>query len=385
MNPSSAAELGFLIPLTKIDAEKRLVYGVGAQEIPDKTNEILDYELSKPNFINWSKSFEAATNGLSKGNVRVMHTKHVVGKLVEFEPDDENKRFNVCAKIVDDQEWQKVLQGLYTGFSVGGKYGKTWQDGAHKRYEAKPSEISLVDSPCIPTARFVELVKGDMTETLELRGRVPGFAEIWADRPRGFADQWGSRPQGFGELWKSFDESRHPRKRGKFVRSRASVLHRAAEGVFGGAAINTLAVAGLRAVSSKTGRNLGVGLKLLSDIYSQPPMRRVFMALGAGAGAVAALRLRDEHAGKKVSDEEHSAADLADGIGIAGDGAAGAVATHQAGKAIKFGYKFFGKWPGQYASAALSNSPKIAAAVGILAAMNAGRHVYRENRERGRI
>jgi hypothetical protein len=197
-----AAALGFVIPLTKIDAERRLVYGIGAHEVPDKTNEILDYASSKPNFLAWSKSFDEATGGMSKGNVRVMHTKTVAGKLLEMTPDDDAKMFKVCAHIVDDNEWAKVLGGVYTGFSVGGKYDRKWEDGGMTRYTARPSEISLVDSPCIPTARFAELVKADgIVEQLPLTGRRDSFAAAWAARPVGFADLWDARPASFGEAW----------------------------------------------------------------------------------------------------------------------------------------------------------------------------------------
>jgi len=64
---------------------------------------------------------------------------------------------------VDDNEWKKVLEGVYTGFSVGGSYGAKWPDPVLEgvtRYEAKPVEISLVDVPCMPGAMF-EIVKAD--------------------------------------------------------------------------------------------------------------------------------------------------------------------------------------------------------------------------------
>ena len=66
----------------------------------------------------------------------------------------------IGAKIVDDEAWKKCEEGVYTGFSHGGSYAKVWQDGAHKRYTAKPSEVSLVDNPCNPEAHF-EYVKTD--------------------------------------------------------------------------------------------------------------------------------------------------------------------------------------------------------------------------------
>lgn len=156
------------VPLTKVDEEQRLVYGTITQEILDKSGEVMDYEKSKPHFEKWSNDIHTASGGLSKGNLRVMHGLTVAGKLTELEFDDENKTIEVCSKVVDDSEWNKVLEGCYTGFSVGGKYGKKWNDKAAdgttiKKYEAIPNEVSLVDNPCVPSATF-SLVKADGAE-----------------------------------------------------------------------------------------------------------------------------------------------------------------------------------------------------------------------------
>ena len=214
--------MNFVIPLCKIDEERRLIIGKAAQETPDRSKEILDYETAKPAFQKWSDSFHEATGGLSKGNLRVMHTKTVAGKIVDLSFDDDTKSINVVAKVVDDNEWQKCLQGVYTGFSVGGGYGKTWQDGDLRRYTPVVNELSLVDRPCIPTAQFAELLKADgMVEQLALHGVTPSVAEIWAARPRSFgnvlkedlAKAEAARPRSFEELLKfgTWDESKHSR------------------------------------------------------------------------------------------------------------------------------------------------------------------------------
>jgi hypothetical protein len=83
-------------------------------------------------------------------------------------PDDARKGFWVGAKIVDDNEWKKVEAGVYTGFSVGGKYVRRWPDSSRPgaiRYTAMPSELSLVDAPCIPSATF-QMVKDGVTTTV---------------------------------------------------------------------------------------------------------------------------------------------------------------------------------------------------------------------------
>ena len=158
------SSLSMFIPLSKVDVEKRLVYGIATAEAKDRSGEVCDYALSKPNFEKWSADVHAASGGLSKGNLRAMHGKVAAGKLEEITFNDASKQVEVCAKVVDDAEWQKVVEGVYTGFSQGGSYGKRWTDAnGVKRYEAKPSEISLVDLPCLASATF-EMVKADGAE-----------------------------------------------------------------------------------------------------------------------------------------------------------------------------------------------------------------------------
>src|SRR4051812_8240675 len=118
-------KLNMFIPIRKVDAAQRLVYGIATAEVPDKSNEIMDYESTKPFYEKWSSGIQKAAAGFgaeSLGNVRAMHGKVAVGKLTEIHYDDEAKTIEVCAKIVDDAEWKKVEEGVYTGFSQGGGY-----------------------------------------------------------------------------------------------------------------------------------------------------------------------------------------------------------------------------------------------------------------------
>ena len=154
-----------VIPLTKVDEEKRLVYGRATQEVLDKDNEKLDYDSSKPNFEDWSGEFAKTTDGKSYGNIREQHDpKKACGKLAQpLTFDDEEKAIDVCAKIVSDDTWNKVKEGVLTGFSIGGSYSKRWKDNdGVTRYTAVPCEISIVDNPCCPTAT-IEFVKADGT------------------------------------------------------------------------------------------------------------------------------------------------------------------------------------------------------------------------------
>ncbi len=142
-----------LIPLKKVDSVQRLVFG-SIGETPDRSGEIFDYDTSAVHFKAWSDELAKSSDGKNLGNVRAMHNKVAAGKLVAIEFDDAAKRIDVVAHIVDDDEWEKVEQGVYTGFSPGGKYARRWRDGAHTRYTAQPTELSLVDLPAIPTATF---------------------------------------------------------------------------------------------------------------------------------------------------------------------------------------------------------------------------------------
>lgn len=153
--------------LTKVDEEKRLIFGRAAQEQLDRSGEVFDYETSKPFFQSWSSEMHKASGGKSLGNVRAMHGAVAAGKLEEMHFFDAGKAIDVVAKVVDDTEWKKVLEGVYTGFSIGGSYVRKWNDEVDgktvRRYTAAPNEISLVDRPCMPGAEFFDIAKADGT------------------------------------------------------------------------------------------------------------------------------------------------------------------------------------------------------------------------------
>ena len=152
--------------LMKVDVARREVWGRAVHEEIDKSGEIFDYENSKPFFKSWSDEYAKLTDGQSVGNLRAMHGKVAAGKLIAIDFNDAAKAIDIGTKIVDDAEWQKVTEGVYTGFSIGGEYvgekvTEKIGDAEVKRYVAKPSEISLVDNPCGPSARFFDVLKAD--------------------------------------------------------------------------------------------------------------------------------------------------------------------------------------------------------------------------------
>ncbi len=164
-----------VIPITKVDEARREVWGSAALEQVDKVKEIMDYDGSKPYFKSWSDNAHKTSGGKSLGNLRSMHTNISAGKLISFEPDDANKSFNIGTKVVDENEWNKVLEGVYTGFSIGGSYIKRWADPDNDgvtRYIAKPAEISLVDNPCMPDATFEIIRSTGVTEMRKFAPRI---------------------------------------------------------------------------------------------------------------------------------------------------------------------------------------------------------------------
>jgi len=163
--------------LTKVDELRREVWGLATAEVVDKDGEIFDYASSKPYFEDWSREISDATSGRSLGNVREMHRSSAVGKLVDLAFDDENKTIAVGAKIVDDAAWEKCVEGVYTGFSIGGRYVNIWPDGEGDflRFTAQPVEISVVDNPAVPNAHFTAIKADGSTEVRKFVNQGTGY------------------------------------------------------------------------------------------------------------------------------------------------------------------------------------------------------------------
>lgn len=171
-------------PIVKVDEAQRLVFGRITQEVVDYADEILDYEKSKPYFEAWSAKIAKDSGGASLGNVRVMHQPKVGGVLKEIIFNDDEKAIDCVAKIIDDGEWLKVLEGGYTGFSMGGHYVSTEADPVNEgvvRFVADPVEVSIVDSPCVPTAVFSMIKANGATETMKFKPWQPTDLDVVAE------------------------------------------------------------------------------------------------------------------------------------------------------------------------------------------------------------
>lgn len=144
------------IPISKVDEEQRVVWGIATTEAVDSQGDIVDYEASKAAFSSWL------------GNIREMHQPIAVGKAIDIQFDDDAKQVMIGAKISEsidgENAWIKVKEGILNGFSIGGNVNKVTKEVSKKDGVDVPvtrivdydlSETSLVDNPANPEAMFV--------------------------------------------------------------------------------------------------------------------------------------------------------------------------------------------------------------------------------------
>jgi HK97 family phage prohead protease len=132
----------FYWPIAKVDAEQRMVWGYASTEALDEQGEIVKRE-----------ALEAALADYMRfANIREMHRPSAVGVAKEATIDD--RGLYLAAKIVDDEAWEKVVQGVYKGFSIGGRV--MTRDPADRSVITRLAltEISVVDRPANPEAVF---------------------------------------------------------------------------------------------------------------------------------------------------------------------------------------------------------------------------------------
>ena len=175
------------IPFAKIDEVKREVWGIVTAEVPDKDREVCDYLKSKPYYQAVIEEMAKATDGGNFFPLRYMHQLDAIGKCIAFDFRDADREVFMGFKVVDDAAWQKVLEKVLTGFSHGGKIVDMYPDEVYegcKRYVADPSEISLVDNPCLAEAHIKDIFKLDAPATL----RKAYFIGAWNAAAQGIAD-----------------------------------------------------------------------------------------------------------------------------------------------------------------------------------------------------
>jgi hypothetical protein len=154
------------MPIGKVDVERRTVSGFATLDNVDKQGDIVTTEAS----LNAFKGF--------RGNLREMHQPSAVGKVVSFKEDryfdPSTKKFYsgvyVSAYVSKGAQdaWEKVLDGTYAGFSIGGnikKYDDQFDDNLDKEIriikEYDLHELSLVDNPANQFANIISIEKVD--------------------------------------------------------------------------------------------------------------------------------------------------------------------------------------------------------------------------------
>ena len=160
------------MPFGKVDIEKRIVSGFASLDNVDKQFDIVTTEASMSAFAKF------------RGNIREMHQPSAVGKMISFKEekyfDPESKKFykgiyvsTYISKGASDA-WEKVLDGTYTGFSIGGRMNK-WDDAYNEELDKSIRiikdydlvELSLVDSPANQFASIMSVEKVDGVSTIK--------------------------------------------------------------------------------------------------------------------------------------------------------------------------------------------------------------------------
>lgn len=135
---------------------------------------------------------EAMTDDYMKwANVREMHQPRAVGTVTTLTWDDKGALMRV--KVVDDEAWKKVEEGVLRGFSVGVKLRSAVKtpDGSVRATNGVWFETSLVDRPKDPDSPFAiarmddEAEEGEVEVTEETTETEEEEVETTEDADRG--------------------------------------------------------------------------------------------------------------------------------------------------------------------------------------------------------
>lgn len=135
-------------PISKIDEEKRMVYGYATTPALDSQKEIVDL----------AASFEAVDEWKEWANIKEMHRPETAAGIAPIIEKHAGVGVYIGAEIVDDQAWRKCQKKVYKGFSIGGKV--IAREG-NRITKYRMTEISLVDRPANPDAIFMVAKRDD--------------------------------------------------------------------------------------------------------------------------------------------------------------------------------------------------------------------------------
>lgn len=158
-------KLRMFVPISKVDEEQRMVYGIATTSALDKQNEIVD----------WGATKKALTEYSQWRNIREMHKPSAVGVAPIIEAREEKQEVYIGAKIIDEQAWQKCKEGVYKGFSIGGEvldrtveFNKASGKSINRVTNYILNEISVVDRPANPLCRFETVKRDTSIETITI-------------------------------------------------------------------------------------------------------------------------------------------------------------------------------------------------------------------------
>lgn len=148
-------DIRFYAKFVKKDNDKRIVGGYVSTEALDSQGEVVEKDAVAKALPGYLGPYDEKTGRYLYGNLREMHQMSAVGKTMNTKVDD--KGTYIEGKVVDDNAWKKVKEGVYTGFSIG---GRVLEQVKNRIKSIRLSEISLVDRPANPEAVFA-MVKMD--------------------------------------------------------------------------------------------------------------------------------------------------------------------------------------------------------------------------------
>lgn len=136
------------VKITKIDKEERMVFGFASTDDLDSDGEVIKVsalEKALPSYMKFP-------------TLREMHQPKAVGRTVSAQIKSGVKNgLYIGAKVVSDEAWKMVKEGVYPAFSIGGNVLKRVDKFIE---ELELVEISLVDVPANKSA-VIELWKKD--------------------------------------------------------------------------------------------------------------------------------------------------------------------------------------------------------------------------------
>jgi len=159
--------LTFFSPFAK--SEQRIVEGIGSAPTPDSQGGIWEGQRYEADIIEPGALRAALADYMRWANIREMHELSAVGKALEARVVDEvtgadgkplHNALYLKVFVQDDDAWDKVKAKVYQGFSLGGKVLKAVVEQINGIWvrvikALRLTEISLVDRPAHPDARFL--------------------------------------------------------------------------------------------------------------------------------------------------------------------------------------------------------------------------------------